>query len=430
MRHTSMGLERNTPDVTPLRRDQHPRVASRRPLKDSDGRYVTVAPDVLRTPHDDAADSPTVPARTAASAESPAAERNATSLQIVPILAVVAALWAGQVVLIPIVLSVLISYALEPLVARLERRRIPRSLVVPILLTALLAAGGTGAYVLRGQVVAFVDHLPVAAHTVAEAIRDARGGTPGTVARVQEAARELESAASGATQKRAQDGVTAVRIEEPTFKWSDWLWRGSHGAIEFAGQMLAVLCLVYYLLAAGDLYKRKLIRMVPTLSDRKVTVEILAEIDRQIERFLFARVVISLIVGVAVWAAFYLLGLEQAGVWGVLSAVLFAIPIVGPTLVVVAAAIAAFVQFGTLGMAAGVGAVCTFIGIIEGNVLTPWLMSRAGAMNAGAVFVSLLFWGWIWGVWGLLLAVPITAAAKAVCERVPDLSAFAELLKE
>jgi predicted PurR-regulated permease PerM len=169
---------------------------------------------------------------------------------------------------------------------------------------------------------------------------------------------------------------------------------------------------------------------VPTLSDKKITVEILAEIDRQIERFLLARVVISLICGVAVWLAFHLAGLEEAGVWGVLAAVLYAIPIVGPTVVVVGAAVAAFVQFGSLGMAAAVGGIGVAIGALEGNVLTPWLMSRVGEMNAVAVFVSLLFWGWIWGVWGLLLAVPITAAVKAICERVPDFNAVAELLKE
>ena len=121
-------------------------------------------------------------------------------------------------------------------------------------------------------------------------------------AKVQAAAQELESAANGAAKKATGDGVTAVRIEEePTFRWSDWLWQGSHGAVAFVAQMVAVLCLVYFMLAAGDLYKRKLIRIVPTLSNKKLTVEILAEIDRQIERFLLtARVVISLIVSAVV----------------------------------------------------------------------------------------------------------------------------------
>jgi predicted PurR-regulated permease PerM len=359
-----------------------------------------------------------------------AADRLLPYVRILAGLAMIAALWWGQVVWIPLVLSILISYALEPVVAYLVSHRVPRRLGVPILLGAIVTSVAGGAYVLRGEAVVFVERLPLAAHTVAQAIQGATRGAPETVSKVQAAARELASATSSTTSKGPHDGVMPVRIEEPTFRWSDWLWQESHGALAFAGQMFAVLCLVYYLLAAGDLYKRKLVRMVPTLSNKKVTVEILAEIDRQIERFLLARLVISLIVGVVVWIAFRLLGLEEAGVWGVLSALLFAIPIVGPIVIVVATAVAAFVQFGSLEMGLGVGGLCVAIGAVEGNVLTPWLMSRVGAMNTVAVFVSLLFWGWIWGVWGLLLAIPITAAMKAVCERIPDYSAVAELLKK
>jgi len=106
-----------------------------------------------------------------------------------------------------------------------------------------------------------------------------------------------------------------------------------------------------------------------------------------------------------------------------------AIPLIGPTAIVVGSAIAAFMQFGSVGMVAAVTGVTVTIGALEGNLLTPWLMSRFGEMNAVAVFVSLLFWGWIWGAWGLLLAVPITAVAKAICERIPEFNAFAELLK-
>jgi predicted PurR-regulated permease PerM len=347
----------------------------------------------------------------------------------VPALALVAVLWAGQMVLVPIVLSILISYALEPLVVVLGRR-VPRTWAVPLVMMLLAGAVGAGGFVLRGEAIAFVNRLPVAAHTVAEAIRQGTRAAPATLSRVRVAAGELESAANGATSKRVHDGVTPVRIEEPTFKWSDWLWQGSYGVAEFGGQMFAVLCLVYYLLAAGDLYKRKLVHLVPTLSDKKITVEIFAEIDRQIERFLLARVAISAVVGIAIWIAFHLIGVEEAGVWGVLSALLFAIPIVGPTLIVIAAAVAAFMQFGSVGMTGVVAVLCVVIAALEGYLLTPWLMSRVGEMNAVAVFVSLLFWGWIWGAWGLLLAVPITAVAKAICERIPDLVPFAELLKE
>jgi predicted PurR-regulated permease PerM len=389
-----------------------------------------IATDVVPAPKTGASDEKPKRQNASGVATLTSIERSAFAGRLIAALAIIGALWWGQVVLIPLVLSVLITYALEPFVARLESCHLPRPVAVPLLLATLLAICGGGAYGLRGEAAAFLDRLPAGAHIVALAIHGATRGTPGTVAKVQQAAYELETAARAATKKSGQDGVTSVRIEEPTFRWSDWFWQGSQGAIELAGQLVAVLCLVYFLLIAGDLYKRKLVRIVPTLSDKRATVEILAEIDRQIERFLLARIAICAIVGVVVWSSFRLLGLQEAGLWGVLSAVLFSIPIVGPTVVVIGAAIAAFIQFGSLQITAAVGAICIAIGALEGNVLTPWLMSRAGDMSAVAVFVSLMFWGWIWGVWGLLLAVPITAAVKAIAERTPDFNALAELLKE
>lgn len=358
-----------------------------------------------------------------------AIERVALSIRIVPLFLVVGALWWGQAFIIPIVVSVLVSYALEPAVALLEHCRAPRALAVPLLLLILVGGVGLATYELRGEAVTFASRLPDAVHRVAQALNHRPSDGSGAVGRMQAAASELERAAA-AHRQSPSDRIASVRIEEPTFRWGDWLWQGSHGAMEIAGQFFAVICLAYYLMAAGDTYKRKLLRIVgPSMSEKKTAIRILAEIDRQIAQFLWARVAISAAVGVAMWIAFHLLGLEEAGVWGVLSAVLFAIPIVGPLLVIVGAGLAGFVQFGTAGMAFAVAGVAAIIAALEGNILTPLLMSRVGEMNAVAVFVSLMFWGWIWGIWGLLLAVPITAAIKAVCERVDDLEPLAELLK-
>jgi predicted PurR-regulated permease PerM len=352
-----------------------------------------------------------------------ALERSATALRVVAAIGVLGVLWWAQVVVIPVTLSVLISYALEPLINVLGGWRIRRAAAVPLLIIMLLCGAGLAAFELQR----FVNHLPTAAHAVASAIQ--RGwGKPGTMAKFQEAARELENAARS-PRRRTNDGVASVRVEEPTFRWSDWLVSGSRNVAQLAAQMFAVVCLTFYLLSAGDLYRRKLVRLVPTFTGKKVTVEILGEIDNQIERVLLARAGINVITGVAVWIAFRFIGLEDALVWGVLAAVLFAIPFAGPTLLVAAAAVAAFVQFGSLPMAGLITAVGIGIGAVEGNLLTPWLMSRAGEMNAVAVFVSLLFWGWLWGAWGLLLALPITAAARVVCERVPALNPCGELLK-
>jgi predicted PurR-regulated permease PerM len=272
-------------------------------------------------------------------------DRLTRSVQFVSLLLVTAALWWAQALLIPLVVSVLISYGLEPVIGRFSSWHVPRAVAVPLLLTLLVAACGGSAYAVRGEATAFVERLATAAQAMAESIQGAQKGPPKTVAKVQEAARELEAAVNKATAKDSAEGVTPVRIEEPTFKWSDWLWQGSHSTAEFAGQIFVVLVLVYYLSASGDLYKRKLVHIMPTLSDKKITVEILGEIDRQIERFLLARAVISLIVGAAVWATFRLMGLDGAGVWGLLSAALFVVPIAGPLLVIGGAAVAAFVQF-------------------------------------------------------------------------------------
>jgi predicted PurR-regulated permease PerM len=356
-------------------------------------------------------------------------ERSVSFVRIIPTLAVLGSLWWGQVVLIPIVLAILISYALEPAAARLEACRIPRAIAAPFVMVTLVMTVASVAYGLRTEVVAFVTAIPPAAHTVSEAIQAATRGAPGTIANIQAAARELETA-TRAVDANTNNGVTPVRVEEPTFKWSNWLWTGSRNAGELAGQLFIVLCLTYYLLAAGDLYKRKLVRLAPTLTEKKITVQILADIDRQIERFLLARVALCGIVGSILWLIFRSIGLENAGVWGVLSAVLFAIPYVGPTVVVVGAGLAGFVQFGSIEIGLAIAGACLLVAAVEGNVITPWLMSRAGEMNAVAVFVSLLFWGWIWGFWGLLLAVPITGAVKVVCERIPDLQTVAELLKD
>jgi predicted PurR-regulated permease PerM len=357
-------------------------------------------------------------------------EETTTSLRLVPLLLVIALLWFAQAVLIPVVMSILVSNALEPAVARLEKWGVSRLIGVPVLLIALAAGCAAAVYPLRGQAITFANRLPEATRKITHAIRQQASDALNPVAKVREAATEIERATATGTQPRRPGEAAPVRIEEPPFRANDWLLQGSHGALELAIQLVAIACLVYYLLIAGDSFKRKFVRIVgPSLSSKKMTVQILAEIDRQIARFLWARAVISLVVGAAMWLSLYALGVEEPGVWALLSAFLFTIPVVGHVVVTLSAAIAGFVQFNSLTMACTVGGVTGLIAALEGNWLTPWLMSRVGDMNAVAVFVSLMFWGWLWGIWGLLLAVPITAAVKVVSERVDAFNPLAEILK-
>ncbi len=367
-------------------------------------------------------------AEPAPSAEVRADPRN-VALVILATLAVIAALRFAEVVLVPVVLAVLVSYALDPFVQLLERVRVPRGLGATLLVAVVFAGLGGAAYSMREDVAAVVAQLPDVTHRLGELVQS--HSRKSTFGKVQQAAREIEKAATAATKPAVPpaDGVSRVEVQEPPIKVGDYLVVGSVGAAGLAAQIVVVVFLALYLLAAGDLFKRKLVRIAgPTLTQKKVTLQILQEIDRQIARFMLIRLLISLVVGVATGVGLALVGLHHAVLWGIGAGVLNTIPYIGPAVIAVCAALAGFLQFGTVAMTVVTSGITIVVATFEGYLLTPWLTSRAARMNSVAVFVGLLFFGWLWGVWGMLLAVPIMMVAKAVCDRIEDLHPVGELL--
>jgi predicted PurR-regulated permease PerM len=351
------------------------------------------------------------------------------ALTVLAGLAIILVLQYAQAMIIPIVLAVLISYALEPIIAWLERRRVPRALSAAIVLLSLVAAGGWLLYGLRSQATAIVEQLPQAARRFRQSVENDRPTAASAIQQVQKAATELERAANSAAAPPPPTGIQRVQVEAPPINIGDYVMWGSIGVVAAAGQLVLILFLVYFLLSSGDLYRRKLVKIVgPSLTDKKVTVQILQEIDRQIEMFLIVEVFTSVIVGLATWLAFHALGVEQAAVWGVLAGLFNSIPYFGPVIVTGATSVVGFLQFGSVRMAITVGAVSLVITSLEGFLLTPWLTSRATRMNAVAIFVGLLFWGWVWNVWGMLLAVPMLMVMKVVCDHVDDFKGIGELL--
>jgi len=159
-----------------------------------------------------------------------------------------------------------------------------------------------------------------------------------------------------------------------------------------------------------------------------VTLQALHEITGQIQRYLQVQLLTSALVGVLTWLALLAIGLENAAVWGIAAFVLNFVPYVGSLITAAATALVGFLQFGTLNMALVVGGASLFIHTIVGNLITPWLTSRASRLSPVAVFVGLLAWGWLWGVWGLLLGIPIMMMVKSVCDRVDDLKPLGEFL--
>jgi len=363
--------------------------------------------------------------------ESPVSVRS-LSLTIVAVVAAAFALRAGQEFFIPFVLSILFSYALAPIVDWLERRRVPRAAGAAVVLSLLVGGAGWGLYSLRGQATSIIDRIPEAAQQLRGELQREKRASDTAVEKLREATEELEKTASEAAEvSPARRGVMRVQIEEPPLRVRDYVHWGSAGVITIGAQLVVVLFLVYFMLTAGDLFKRKIVQISgPTLSRKKITVQILDEINLQIERFLIVRLVTSAAVGVASWLAFEWLGLEEAAVWGIAAGLFNSIPYFGPVVVTAGIAVVAMLQFGTISMALFVAATAAVITSLEGFLLTPWLTGRAARMNAVAIFVGLLFWTWVWGVWGTLLAVPMLMVTKAVCDRIEDLQSFGELLGE
>jgi predicted PurR-regulated permease PerM len=287
------------------------------------------------------------------------------------------------------------------------------------------------AYSLSRPAAEVFDSLPSQARALREAIQSARGGD-GTIKKVQQAANEIEKAAAAASVPPAvPSGVLRVQVQEPALRASDYVVWGSRGIVSFAGQLTIVFFLVFFLLASGDLYKRKLVKIAgKTFAEKRLTVQILHEIDEQIEKFLLVRIVTSVVVALATWLALWLFGLEQAIIWGIAAGVLNSIPYLGAVIVSVGLAVVAFLQFGSLWMAAYVSGVAMLITALEGFILTPALVGKAAQMNQVAVFVGLLFWGWLWGFWGAILAAPMLMVMKVTCDRIEGLNGLAEFLGE
>jgi len=339
--------------------------------------------------------------------------------------------WA-QEVFVPIVLSILISYALEPIVLWLMRVRLPRTLSSALVVASLTGGIGYAGYALADDAAAIVEQLPEAAAKLREALRAERTNG-GAIRNVERAAEELQKTADAATGSKPTPprGVQRVQIEEPTINIRGYLSWGSASLVAFAAQAVLIVFFVFFLLASGDLFKRKFVRLAgPSLEKKKITVQILDEINTQIERFLFVRVVTSVAVGVATWLAFRTVGLQQAGVWGMAAGMFNSIPYFGPVIVAAGTAVVGFLQFGTVGMAMFVSGISLAITSLEGWILTPWLTSRASRTNEVGIFIGLIFWGFIWGIWGTLLAVPMLVALKACCDHIEDLQPIGELLGE
>jgi predicted PurR-regulated permease PerM len=343
----------------------------------------------------------------------------------VSLVALVAALYLARGFFIPLLLGILASYTLHPLVDWLSSLRIPRSIGAALVLAALVGGLGSIGYSLSDDAVAVIEKLPEAARKLRKELLKGHAGSTSALQSMQDAAKELEGAADPGSARRA---VAAPRPAAPTWL-RDYTFAQSALLATVAAQTPIVLLLTYFLLASGTHFRRKLLQLVgPSLARKKDAINILEEVDVQVQRYLLSMLAANALLGIGTWLAFLALGLDEAGVWGVAAGVLHFVPYLGSALVALGSGVAAFLQTGSLLYALGVAGASLLVTVVIGFAFMTWLQSRFARVNAAVLFIALLFFGWLWGVWGLLLGAPLVAIGKVVFDRVESLKPAGELL--
>jgi predicted PurR-regulated permease PerM len=355
------------------------------------------------------------------------------ALVILTTIAVIFALDWAQNFVITMLLGVLLAYTLNPVVKWLEYIKIPRVIGSSLVIVFLMISIGFAAFTLRGQVQSIIAKLPEVSTKLTSAFASKRGEPLTNIQKVQIAASQVETATDSVTNAVApkKNQRVHVVVEERKFKVGDFLWRGSLGVFGFIGEAITMAFLAYFLLLSGDTFKRKLVRLTgPSLSKRKITVNILEDINNSIQRYMFMLLVTNVMVGLAMWVTFRMLGLENAGAWAVAAGFLHVVPYFGPVVTAAATGIAAYMQFDSILMAMLVSGATMVIATLIGVFLTTWMTGRIAKMNSAAVFISLLFFTWLWGVWGMLLGIPIIVIIKVACVHIEHLQPVAEILGE
>lgn len=351
------------------------------------------------------------------------------SLAVIATVTFLYALQWGRDFLVPLLLGILLAYTLNPVVGWLERIHVRRALGTCLVTCAMLIGMAVTAEQVHIEFSNIIDELPEAGRKLSRLVAHTAGGKDSTLQRIQDVAAQLEQATAGKPAPRKAPAVAAP--DSSRSKVIDWLWAGSRGLLAFLSQATMVIFLVFFLLLAGDTFKRKLVRLAgPSLSRQKVTVQILDDINTSVQRYMFMLLVTNVLLALLMWVALSAIGLDNAGAWALVAGLLHLMPYFGPLLIVSALGVAAYLQTESLQMVLLVGAASTAIATLVGTFIATWMTGRIARMNPAAVFVSLLFWGWLWGVWGLLLGVPLVVIVKVIAEKVEGMAMVAELLGE
>ncbi len=345
----------------------------------------------------------------------------ATPVQIVLIaLGTIAFLYFARPVILPIVLACVAAMTLKPLIRWMSCCRIPPAISAAVVLCLLVSAIGIGFFQLGRPALTWINEAPQHMTDLRQRVLKIFP----RLARFNQAAVAVNNlGATEAEQNEEQKQTPTVEVKDS---------RGTSSILNWTGTFLAglgeTLVLLYLLLASGDLFLQKLVHVMPTLRDKKRAVEISHEIQQNISNYLFSVSLINIGMGMVVGGGLYFMGVPKAAMWGMFVAVVNFVPYFGPVAGVLVLGTVGFLTFDTFWQAVLPPASYLLLHTLEANLITPVLLGRRFTLNPVVIFVSLIFWMWLWGVPGALLSVPILVSIKVICDRVPAMSPVSELL--
>jgi predicted PurR-regulated permease PerM len=334
------------------------------------------------------------------------------------VLALLAALYAAREIVLPVVLAFILSLLLQPALRMLERLRVPRMvgalLLIGLLFGTIVAFGAA----LSGPAGSWAAKLPEGVPRLQEHLSFLRA----PIEAVRQFLQQAQAYVSGATQS------TSGASEALPIGAGFWLTLFT-GTRAFAGGLLEMVLVLFFLLLSSDTFLRRLVEILPRFSDKRQAIEISQQIEQDISAYLVTVTIMNAIVGLATALVMWVCGLGDPILWGAVAFLLNYVPILGPMIGLVTFILAGLLTMDTLWLALLPATLYLAIHLIEGETITPMLLARRFTLNPVLVILALIFWYWMWGVPGAILAVPMLAITKIICDRIRTLAALGHFLE-
>lgn len=335
------------------------------------------------------------------------------------ILGLVAAFYVARDLLVPVTLAFLIAITFRPVIRWLSVRGLPAWATASALATTVLVVGLSAGYLISGPVAGWIANAPEIRRTLTEKVR----GISGTFENITRITEDIKDAATPLDDKP----VTEVVVKEPGLPAIFWM---AAYPVSYAATFTGGVILSLFLMASGNLLYEKLINIMPTLTDKKNALRVVQDVEKEVSTYLLLHSAINAGVGLAIASLFYLIGMPSVYLWAILAFVLNFIPYAGPIGGAFIAGMAGLLVFDTLGSALIPPALYTAVVTIENQFVSPYILRKRLQVNSVAILLSIAFWGWIWGISGIVLAVPLLVTLKVFSNHFDSLTHVGEFLSE